>query len=171
MHLVVQDEADARISGLVSGSGFRSGLRSGLVNRLGSGSRSGLVNHGCGFVDDGSGLVDDGSGWCGLVSGSGSGLVSGGGVVFGLSFVGDIGDETRVTIDLVHNTLDTTVGKLDSVFAVGLVAVAVFFVVEVLVVVAFLVVHVIAEVVEGSHVGVGGCGVAGLVGQSDRGKG
>ena len=162
--MVVQDEADARISGLVSGSGFRSGLRSGLVNRLGSGSRSGLVNHGCGFVDDGSG-------WCGLVSGSGSGLVSGSGVVFGLSFVGDIGDETRVTIDLVHNTLDTTVGKLDSVFAVGLVAVAVFFVVEVLVVVAFLVVHVIAEVVEGSHVGVGGCGVAGLVGQSDRGKG
>ena len=152
-----------------------SGLRGGLVNNgLGSGFRGGLiddgsrlVNNGSRLVDNRSGLVDNGCG-SGFVSGSGGGLVS---VVFGLSFIRDISDETRVTINLVHNTLETTVGKLDSVFAVGLVSVAVLFVVEVLVVVAFLVVHVIAEVVKGGYVGVGWGGIAGLVGQGDSGKG
>ena len=182
MHLVVQDKADSGVSGSVSrlGSGLRGGLvdnrgGSGLVSGSGFvyGFGSGLVDYGSGsrLVDNrsGSGLVDRFGG--GLVSGLGGGLVS---IVVGLSFIRDISDETRVAINLVHNTLETTVGKLDSVLAVGLVSVAVLFVIEVLVVVTFLVVHVIAEVVEGSHVGVGLVGwggVAGLVGQGDSGEG
>ena len=122
----------------------------GRVSRGGSGSVSwgGLVGHwsGSGGVGDGSGLV------------GGSGLVS---IVFGLSFIGDIGDEARVAIDAVNHPLDATVGKGNAVLAVGLVTVSLLLLVELLVIITLtLVVHVIPEVVEGSGVGV----VVGAVG-------
>jgi hypothetical protein len=92
-------------------------------------------------------------GWSrgGCVGGFGGGLV---GVVVGHSFVGHISDEARVTINTVDNTLDAAVGKLDGVLAMSLVSITLLLLLEVLVIVAVLVVHIVGKVVEGSGVGV-----------------
>jgi len=62
-----------------------------------------------------------------------------------------ISNETRVTIYTINNNLGTTIGKGNTVFAMGLVTITVLFVLESL---GFSVVNIIDIVVEGSYIGI-----------------
>ena len=97
--------------------------------------------------------------YLGVVSGFGSGLVSG--LVFGVlgfTFVFDISDIT-VGVSGIGDDLDTTVGKVDSVRSLGVVSVAGFSGLEVSVAVSVLDSVVVS--VLGRDIGVGGFVVSG----------
>jgi len=132
--------------------------------------RKRFVDDRCRFVDNRSRFVDNRCrsrlvcrcGFCMVV------------IRTGLSFIPHISNETRITINTVGNNLCTAIRESNRVFAMGLISITVFIMLESLWFISFLVVDIVAKSIQGSYIRVIitiSWGRGGVVGKSDGSKG